>query len=275
LTQPPSKPNPVRRPPTIPYAGTMAPLPAAGVNAPPPPPAPPRPITAAANRRGWTDPVIRFWLLATVALIGIGGWFLTEQVIASRNEAWLIANGTAVTAQVIAADGDPRPGKKSPPGVTCSLKFDWKDQTINIDGILSSNDYITTGQSVQLRVDPNDTASWTDRTVPEPLARRLIAGAVVIPAVLITLIAALMLRRRLLGVWRNAEATLYSVVETRYSALAPLSHTVCCVLATGRDPTVIVVHLPARFPRPQPGEVLWLIRPPGKSKTAIAARAFE
>jgi hypothetical protein len=245
------------------------------VDVPPAPPLPPRPLTPAASRRGWTDPVIRFWLLATLALIGIGGWFVTGQVIASRNEAWLIANGTPVTATVIAVDGDARVGKKSPPGSPVTLRYDWKDETVNLEGALSSNDFITTGQTVQLRIDPNDTAAWTDRTAPEPLARRLIAGAVIIPAVLITLFAALILRRRLLGIWQNDEAALFSVVETRYSALAPLSHTVCCVLASGRDPTVTVVYLPARVPRPQRGDLLWLIRRHGKSKTAIAARAFE
>ena len=162
-------------------------------------------------------------------------------------------------------------GKKSPPGSPCTLKFDWKDETINVDGALSTNDFITTGQTVSLRVDPNDTSVWTDRTEPEPLGHRLIAGSVVIPAALITAAAALLLRRRLLRVWRDAEAALYTVLEVRYSALAPLSHTVSCVVATGRDPTVIVVYLPARFPRPQPGEVLWLIRRPGKAKSAIAA----
>jgi hypothetical protein len=289
LTQPPDKPTPrpqqiagqkpasdsARRPPTIPYAGSIAPLPIASDSAPPAPPAPPRPVTPAASRRCWTDPIIRFWLLATVALIGIGGWFLTEQVIASRNEAWLIANGTLVTAKAIAVNGESRTGAKYPPGTPVTLKFDWKDQAINVEGSLTSNDFITTGETVQLRVDPNDTASWTDRTVPESLAHRLIAGAVIIPAVLITIIAALILRRRLLNLWQNAEAALYTVVVTRHSALAPLSHTVNCVLGTGRDPTIIVVYVPARFPRPQPGEVLWLIRPPGKSKTAIAACAFE
>jgi hypothetical protein len=37
----------------------------------------------------------------------------------------------------------------------------------------------------------------------------------------------------------------------------------------------MVVYLPAKYPRPQPGEFLWLIRPPGKGKSAIAAKAFE
>jgi hypothetical protein len=275
LTQPSRSPDISRRPPTIPYAGGSAPITAAAASAPPAPAPPPRLVTPAAKRRSWTDPIIRFWILATIVLLGIGGWFITQQVIESRNEQWLIANGTSVNAIVLSSGGDSRPGKKIPPGTPCTLQFDWKDEAVSVDGTLATNDFFTIGQTVPLRVDPNDTSIWTDRTAPEPLGRRLIAGAVVIPAVLITGAGALLLRRRLLRIWRDGDAVLYAVVETKYSALAPLSHTVACVTAAGRDPTIIVVYLPARFARPKPGDFLWLIRRPDKPKPAIAACAFE
>ncbi|MDP9174620.1 MAG: hypothetical protein M3O30_12255 [Planctomycetota bacterium] len=270
MTPPPQKSVTSSRRP-VPQDRATAPAPGSDPSAPPPPP---RQITAAARRRSWTDPVIRFWLLATIVLVAIGCWFVFNQIVASRSEQWLIANGFVVEAKVVGVNNESRTGAKYPPGSHSSLTFDWKDQTINIDGVLSSNDYVTTGEIVQLRIDPNDPTNWTDRTAPEPLGRRLIAGAVIIPAVAITLMAALLLRRRLLGVWRNAQAALYAVVETRYSALAPQSHTVRCVLATNRDPTIVVVYLPARFPRPQRGDLLWLIRRPGNAKAAIAAIAF-
>jgi hypothetical protein len=275
LTQPPSKPGPSHRPPTIPYAGGSAPVRAASVTAPPAPPPPPRPFTPAVNRRSWTEPIVRSWLLATAALLAIGGWFLTQQFLAFRGEQRLIATGAIVTATVIEVNGDARVGGKFPPGLPCTLKFDWQGQTINAYGILSSNEYVTNGQSTVLHVDPNDPTVWTDRRYPEPLGQRVIAGAVVIPAALIALAAALMLRRRLLAIWRDAEAALFSVIDTRHTALAPLSHTVRCVSAIGRDPTIVTVYLPNRFPRPQPGEVLWLIHRPGKPKSAIVPIAYE
>ncbi|MGD0461432.1 MAG: DUF3592 domain-containing protein [Tepidisphaeraceae bacterium] len=275
MAQPPSKPDPSRRPPTIPYAGGSAPVRAVSVTAPPAPPPPPRPISSAVNRRSWTEPVVRSWLLATLALVAIGAWFFTQQLLAFRSEQRLIATGAIVTATVIEVNGEARVGAKYPPGLPCTLKFDWQGQTINAYGILSSNEYVTDGQSAVLRVDPNDPTVWTDRHRPEPLEQRIIAGAVVIPAALITLAAALMLRRRLLAIWRDAEAVLFSVVDTRHSALAPLSHTLRCVSATGRDPTIVTVYLPTRFPRPQTGEVLWLIHRTGKPKFAIVAIAYE
>jgi hypothetical protein len=218
---------------------------------------------------------VRFWLLATIALIAIGGWFLTQQLLAFRSEQRLISGGAAVTATVIEVNNEARVGAKYPPGLPCTLKFDWQGQTINAYGILSSNAYVTDGESVNLHVDQNDPTVWTDRIYPEPLGQRVIAGAVVIPAALITVAAALMLRRRLLAIWRDAEAVLFSVVDTRHSALAPLSHTVRCVAASGRDPTIVIVYLPTRILRPQPGEVLWLLHRAGKPKFAIAAIAYE
>ncbi len=250
-------------------------MPAAAANAPPPPAPPPRPVTPAANRRSWTEPLVRFWILATAGLVAIGGWFVTQQSLASRSEQWLIANGTTVKGVLIETDGDSRIGKKSPPGSPCTLKIDWQGQSVDLHGTLSSNAFLTNGETVSLHVDPNDPTDWTDRQTPEPLARRLIAGAVIIPAALITALAALWLRRRVLGVWREGDAVLYTVLETRHSALAPLSHSVRCVVNTGRNSTVISVYLPRKLPRPQRGEVLWLIHRQGKPQAAIAARAFE
>ena len=251
-------------------------MPAAAANAPPAPPAAPRQVTSAAKRRSWTDPVVRFWILATVALIGVGGWFVTTQVFAARREAWLIANGTVVNAIAIDSNGD----NLHPIGVgsTVSLKFNWQGQEMVVYGTLAMQTVaIEPGKSAPapLHVDPSDPTDWTDRKEPEPLLRRIIAGVVIIPAALVTALAAWFARRRLLAIWRDGDAELFSVVESKYSALAPLSHTVRCVPATGRDPTVVTVYLPARYPRPQTGEVMWLLHRRGKLQPAIAVRAFE
>jgi hypothetical protein len=244
-------------------------------SAPPAPPPPPRPITAAAHRRTWTDPIIRFWILATVVLVGIGGWFVTQQVIAARSEQWLIANGVAVNAYIVDANGDSH--ADAPPGSVFDLKFTLPGQSeVVVSGTLATQTTLIKPRTyILLHVNPNDPSDWTDRQEPEPLARRLIAGSVIVPSIIITALAALLLRRRMLRLWRNAEASLFTVVESRHSALAPLSHTVRCVVSTGRDSNIVTVYVPAKFPRPKTGEVLWLIHDPKNAKGAIAACAFE
>ena len=139
----------------------------------------------------------------------------------------------------------------------------------------SDKDFVVTGQQVQIHVDPNDISRWTDRTEAEPMSRRLIAGAVIFPVVLATGVTALLLRRRVLRIWREGEAEVFSVVDTHHSALAPLSHTVRAVAVAGHDRRLVTVCLPGKLPRPQKGEALWLIHPRGKPMSSIAAAAFE
>ncbi len=277
MTQPPSKPDPSRRPPTVPYAGGSAPVRASSVTAPPAPPPPPRPVTPAANRRSWAEPIVRFWLLATVALIAIAGWFFTQQFLDARRQQWLITNGVVIN-NAIAVDSNGDDLHPIAVGSPVTLKFDWQGQPTVVYGILASQTVaLPPGKPIPftLHVNPSDPADWTDRQEPESLARRLIAAPVILAAVLITATAALLIHRKLLRIWRNGEAAPFAVVDTRHTALAPLSHTVRCVVASERDPTIVIVYLPTRFARPQTGELLWLIHHPGKPKSAIAAIAYE
>jgi hypothetical protein len=244
---------------------------------------PPRPLTSTALRRSWTEPRVRSWWLASLALLVIGIWFVTDQVMASRREADLIRNGVVVPAIISGVDNDSRVGKQSPPGSIVSLKFEWKGAdglpvTEYVSGALYSQndtDYIVTGHSVELHVDPNDPTRWTNRTEPEPIARRLIAGAVIFPIALATALWAFLSRRRILRTWREGEAEAYSVVDTRHSALAPLSHSVRAVSVTGQDRRIISVFISGKHPRPQSGDVLWLVHPRGKPAASIAAIAYE
>jgi hypothetical protein len=268
-------PSGSRRPPTIPYASGAPSISAEKIDAPLEPPLPPRPITPLAARRSWTDPRVRFWWLASLALLAIGIWFVVEQVIAAQNEAHLIHDGTVVMAKVttVLSENDSRPGRYSKPDSEIALKFDWKGEPTNVTGVLK--DTVRTGDTVQIRVDPEDPTRWTDHTEAEPLGRRLIAGAVIFPTVLATGLWAALMHRRILRTWRDGEAEAYSVVDMRHTALAPLSHAVRGVTATGRDRRLVLVYLPGKHPRPEPGEVIWFIHPRGKPSASIAAPTIE
>ncbi|HEY1923209.1 MAG TPA: hypothetical protein VGG44_10715 [Tepidisphaeraceae bacterium] len=277
MTQPPDSSDPSQLPPTIPYAGGSAPVRASAISPPPAPAPPPRPISPAANRRSWSEPIVRFWLLATTALIAIGIWFFTQQFLDARRQQWLITNGTVVN-NAIAIDTNGDDLHPIPVGSTVTLKFDWHGEQTVVYGVLNSQTVsIAPGKAIPfpLHVNPSDPSDWTDRQEPESLIHRLATGTVIVAAAAITALATLLLRRRLLHIWRDADAVLFSVVDTRHTALAPLSHTVRCVSAVGRDPTIVTVFLPTRFPRPQPGELLWLIHRTGKPKSAVAAAAYE
>jgi hypothetical protein len=222
--------------------------------------------------------MVRFWILATLALGAIAAWFIIEQIRDHFSEVRLIQQGTPVTATVADVNGDSRVGAKFPPGTPATLTFKLNGGDEVVTGSLNyetDHDFVVNGQTVQLHVNPNDPSEWTDRTTAEPIARRLIAGAVVIPAALATGFAALFGHRRMLRIWREGQSSAYSVYDTRHSALAPLSHAVRCVSAQGQGDDLVTVYLPTKLPRPNAGDVLWLIQLAGKPSAAIAAQAFE
>jgi hypothetical protein len=236
-------------------------------------PIPPRAVTPLVRRRSWTEPSVRFWWLASLVLLIIGVWFFLTQAREYQRERWLISNGTPVNAIIADANGDSRVGAKFPPGTECTLRFSFGGQNISVSGMLDT--FITNGQTVVLHVNPADPTEWTFRSQADPLNSRLSAGAVIAVAVLATGATALWLRRRVLRVWRDAAAIAYTVVDTRHSALAPLSHAVRCTMLTGRNTRLLTVYLPGKLPRPSSGEILWLLHPPSRPSAAIAAQAYQ
>jgi hypothetical protein len=279
VTQPP--PKPTRPAPSLPYGAGKYKRTEASAAAPPPP-APPRQITRSVTLRSWWEPSVRFWWLATIVMIFIGACFLFSQLSSYFEESELIQHGIAVTGTIVSAgdEHDSRVSRQFPPDAPVDLQFTVNGQSITESGVIltviNDSDFIHPGQTVALHVDPKDPTNWTDRKEPEVLARRLVAGSVMVPVILATLLASLFLRRRVLRTWQNAEAHEYAVVSSSRSALAPLSFLVRCEpLGVGRDQRLVTVYLPARFARPAAGDVLWLMHPPGKPQASIAAAAYE
>ena len=222
---------------------------------------------------------MRFWWLASLALLFISAWFVVDQVHSFLQERKLINKGVPVTAKLLSVGGVTRTGTRYPRDTPCDLQFTWRGQTIIVSDITLSEtgntNYIQPGQTIALRVDPNDPVQWTDRTQAEPMGRRLIAGVIIIPAMLATMMTALLLRLRVLRTWRHAAAQEHAVLESHSSALAPWSHAVDCAMVHGPDARVVMVYLPGRLPRPPKGQVIWLLHPHGKPNASIAVAAYE
>ena len=222
---------------------------------------------------------MRFWWLASLALFFISVWFVVDQMRTFFQERRLINSGMPVTAKILSIAGQARTTTRFPPDTPCDLQFTWHGQTINVSDVILSDtstiSYVQPGQVIPLHVDPGDPTIWTDRTQPEPLGRRLVAGAIVVPAALAMLATALLLRLRVLRTWRHAAAQASVVVGSHSSALAPWSHAVDCATIHGRDARVVTVYLPGRLPRPGKGQVMWLLHPPGKPSASIAVAAYE
>jgi len=212
-------------------------------------------------------------------LLAIFGWFAVMEAMAYQRESRLIATGVPIDAKIDHIADATRVSAKYQPDTPCTLVFDWNGQKTTIDDVVlnitNGTDYIHPGQIVPIRVNPNDPTEWTDLKQAQPMAHRLIAASVILPISLFTLLAALLLRFRILRIWKDGPAVPYSVDTVQRSALAPLSHTVRCIPAQVGQKRIVNVCLPGRLSKPVNGDIIWLIRPRGKSNAAIAAAAYE
>lgn len=246
-------------------------------NTPVAPPAPPRPVTRLVRRRAWTEPRVRFWWMSALAMFLVGAVVCGREVLLWYHEARLIRGGLPVDAEVKIAGGYSSPGKALPPDSVVTIEYTVKGTKYRQDGYLRGRTrHIEVRKTVPIRVDPDDPEDWTGRTEPAVLSRQLLGGVVAFPAFLVLLVIALMKRAAVLGTWRDGEAVAALVVETSTTAIAPRSRAVRCTPADDADNRVADVYVP---PGPatslQPGDALWLIRPPGGRGRAVAAAWFE
>ncbi|HEY2760231.1 MAG TPA: hypothetical protein VGI75_05795, partial [Pirellulales bacterium] len=124
-------------------------------------------------------------------------------------------------------------------------------------------------------VEPNDPNIWTDQTKPPPITRVLVAATFLFPIVVIALVVSLLLHKRALAIWASGDAQPAIVVDTKTSALAPLSQLVRCTLRSESDPGLWSVTVPHRYGKFRKGEAIWIITAPGGARRALAAKVFQ
>jgi hypothetical protein len=240
------------------------------------PPAPPREVTAVARRRAWVDPRVRFWWLAAGVLLVIALYFAVTQTVIWSQEAWLIERGVQVEARVDHADGITVRDRLMPPASRVGLSFEWEGEVVEVSGHLAGREeHIRTGAEVPIRVHPENPRIWTYRTEPTPLWRALIGPIILLPVIAAAGLVSWWMQRRLVRIWREGEAFAAVVVESRQTAIAPLSKAVRLAPAEGADKRLISVFVPQRVANPQRGDVLWLIRSPKAPDRAIVARMYQ
>jgi hypothetical protein len=241
------------------------------------PPDAPRPVTARVRRRAWTEPHVRFWWLLTLAMLVIGVYVCGREFLTWSREARLVREGRPVEAEVTRAGGLSSRWQRLPPDTVVTLQYEVDGKTYTQDGYLKGRkDYIQVRGKVPIRVDPSDPNVWTSRTQPPVLAQQLTGAAVVLPAVLVLAVVSLLRRVMTLRTWRHGQATVALTVESRQTALAPRSRLVRCAPADRGDNRVVGVFVPNTAARDlRPGDLLWLIFPPGGRGRPVAAAWFH
>jgi hypothetical protein len=206
--------------------------------------------------------------------------FCLTELRAWYRESRLIRKGTAVQARVEEVEGLTVAGKTRNlrPETPFRLSFPWNDDRREVMGRgedLGGRSQLTTGDTITLRVDPKNPDRWTARDQPSSLLGRIWWGLLIpLPIMFVLLVVSVARRSAVLRAWRGGEAVAALVVETRQSAVAPLSTVVRCTPADESDNRVLTVYVPRRFGRPRHGDPLWLLVPAGKSEGAVAAAWF-
>ena len=259
--------------PTTPPAPTR---PATSPTTPPPPPAAPRPITTAARRRSLAEPHVRFWLLAAVVLFIVTLFFLMTSLADWAEDLSIVRHGTPVTATITGIGDDVVGGRGNlSPEYPTTLTFTLNGAEFTVKGHLEGRrDPISLKQQVQIKVDPNAPKNWTYLTDVPPLAPIFLGPALILPFALAALGLSLILRARMLNIWKSGQPHLFIVHATTQTSLAPRSRVVRCRAADGRSTRLVQVFIP-RKSAPETGNLLWLIHPPGKPTVALAAMNYE
>ncbi len=232
-------------------------------------PAPPRPLTAKARRRSWVEGPVRVWLILAILVGVVTIFFATDQTLSALQLRRLIDHGTVVNAKV----------SDMSRGAWFQLEYEVDGKTITSEQtpmMLKRQEELQRGQTVPIRVDPDNPKNWTDRTRAElePIHRDLVAAVVLVPLFALTVLMVFVKRRQVLRVWRDAPLVQAIVVETKQSSMSPLSRVVRFTMASGTSTRIWSTLIPARAGVPEKDEVIELVCPPANPDFAIVAKLY-
>jgi hypothetical protein len=237
---------------------------------------PPRGVSKLVRRRIWLEPSVRFWWLAGAVMLLVAVGFSVQDLRLWLQELRLIRQGAVVPAMVLVADGIDIKDKKLPPTAITTLRYQFKGKTYDVTGTLAGRkELILTGHPVDLRIDPDQPDVWTYRSEPTSIVAALLGPIIVFPLGLIGLLVALWKRGRLERLWKTGPARLAIVIETRQTALAPMSKLVRVTPQGVGDRRLYTVYVPHTVRQLQHGDLLWMISHPDNATHVAAAVWFE
>lgn len=205
-----------------------------------PPPSSVIPFSA----RIWTEPRVRFWWIAAVALLAISIGYAIEGFLEWRTEADLIQHGTLVQATISEAGGAP-PHRPITENAAWDVKFQLNGQTQVETGYPPDESaHHFNGDVVPIRVDPNDPEKWTNRTTPPPLSHNWVGLPFILAMGALCVIFALVRMARLRKAVREGRIGSAKILSLGQSALAPRSYLARCTWADESSSAVYTVFIP-------------------------------
>lgn len=241
------------------------------------PPAP-RERSAFARRRAWADPRVRFWWLTGLLLLSVGIFFTGQGWLTWHRLDLLVRQGVPVEAKISATYNDVNqrltlPGKAGNASYPITVQFPWhgSDYETKPSLVIGYHGFLVVGNTLYIRVNPNDPEEWTVLTDVTPVGDYVIGGLLVLGAALVLIVAGGVLQRRILNIWRRGTPVHALVLESRHTALGPRSRAVRCTPIEENDVRVFNVYVPPRLTALRVGDPLWVVAANGSTRAVAAA----
>jgi hypothetical protein len=239
-----------------------------------PPPPPPRPVTRHVRRQAFNEPRVRFWFLITMALIFAGSYFATTQFLNWRTQARLVRSGLVVTA-TIEDELLPLVGRRVTNENSVTLRYTVDGVSYKVVGFLPVQEGVyMNGGPITIRVDPQRPRLWTNRTEVPSLAHDLFSVTLLLPLIVVSALVCFWFYWRVRSVWERGQPETAIVLETRHTALAPMSRVIRCTPQSRRESIIVTVFIPQRLARVRQGDIIWIINMPHNPWRAIAAVVY-
>jgi hypothetical protein len=218
--------------------------------------------------------------LSAIGVTLVIAYFSMTQVNRALRDRDIIRNGIPVQTIIKKAGERDLPGHstlrehETPVILVGRLPGDTEDRQFT-GSVGPGPGYLKVGQPLAIRVARNDPEAWTDRQEVVPWWRELAISLMFLPLIAGLLIGAMLVRQRILNVWRNGVPIEGTVVELRHSAWAPLSRVVRYSLASSSDRRIFNALAPTKT-APAKGDTIQLLAPGnGATRPTILTRVYQ
>ena len=241
------------------------------------PPAP-REVTPRVRRRAWGDIHVRFWWLSALAVALVIGYFTAHRVREALRDRALIRDGIPVKTTIktagekyIAGQSEMRNSFK--PVTLLGTLPDGQEREFRGE-VPPGPGYLIIGSPLEIRVARDDPSEWTAQLEPLPWSRELALSLMFLPLIVLLLLVAYLMRRRVLRVWERGEPAEAVIKEVKHSAYAPRSRVLRFSLAAGDDRRIFTTLCPPGVAVPAVGEQIQLLMLPSQPNRAIWTRPY-
>ncbi len=216
-------------------------------------PEPARPVTPTARRRTWAEPIVRSWLLLTIALLIASSVMAVSSTLQWIRETHVVRNGVTIQAMAWHAGSRHVKGMTLPMGAQLDIEYEYNGTTYKTTGVL----YNTGAQYVSqtpfdIRIDPENPTIWTNRTNVPPMVEKMMGVGIMLAVAIVCAAVTLLLRMRLIALWVNGDLVNARIIRQGQSALAPNSTVLSCAVRVGKSERPVIVYVPqSRVPSEQ------------------------